>query len=112
MVTRACAQVVTFACMNFAFWECDENEVDAILTCVIHKDSKHNSIAFILDMMTKNNKIDREHDADQPPSYSVTSGHHVAIGHFLTEDKFIASKKYITLKKRCSQLMEEYQKQI
>ena len=75
MVTRVCAQVVTFACMNFAFWECDENEVDAILTCVIHKDSKHNSIAFILDMMTKNNKIDCECDVDQPPSYSLTSGH-------------------------------------
>ena len=76
--------------MTFAFGECYENEVDVILTCV-HRDNQHNFIAFILDLMTKNNKINCECDADQPSSSSLTSGHRVGIGHFLTEDKFIQS---------------------
>ena len=38
--------------MNFAFGECDENEVDVILTCV-HRDNEHTFITFILDLMTK-----------------------------------------------------------
>ena len=97
--------------MNFAFGECDENEVDVILTCV-HRDNEHNLITFILDLMTKTNEIDCERVADQPASYSLTSGHHVGIDHFLTEDKFIASKKYITLKKRSTQSLQEHQKQI
>ena len=43
MATKVCVQlqVVTFACMNFAFGECDENEVDVILTCV-HRNNKDN----------------------------------------------------------------------
>ena len=86
--------------------------IDVILKCVVDRDNKHNFIAFILDLMTKNNKIDCECDADQPPLYSLTSGHHVGIDHFLTEDKFTASKKYITLKKRSSRLLQEDQKQI
>ena len=53
MVTRVYVQVVTFACMNFAFGECDENEVDVTLTCVVHRDNEHNFIAFILNLMTK-----------------------------------------------------------
>ena len=89
-MTRVCVQLVTLACMNFAFVECDENGVDVILTCV-HRDNKHNFIAFILDLMTKKNKIDCECDVHQSPSYSLTSGHRVGIGHFLTEDKFIQS---------------------
>ena len=97
-----CVQVVTFVCMNFAFWKRDEKEVDVILTRVVHTDNEHNFIAFIQDLMTKNNYFHRECNADQPPSYSLTSGHRVGIGHFLTEDKFNASKKYITLKKRSS----------
>ena len=52
-MTRVCVQVVTFACMNFAFGECDENEVGVILTCVVHRDNEQNFIAFILDLMTK-----------------------------------------------------------
>ena len=100
-MTRVCVQVVTFACMNFAFGGCDENEVDVIPRCV-HKDNEDNFIAFTLDLMTKNNKINCEYDADQPPLYSLTSGHHVGMSHLLTEDKFIASKKYIKLKKRSS----------
>ena len=53
MVTILCVllQVVTFACMNFAFGKCDENEVDVILTCFVHRDNEHNFIAFILDLM-------------------------------------------------------------
>ena len=39
--------------MNLAFAECDENEVDVILTCVVHRDNEQNFIAFILDLMTK-----------------------------------------------------------
>ena len=68
----------------------DENEVDATLMCAVHR-NEHNFIAFILDLMTKNNKINCECDADQPSSSSLTSGHRVGIGHFLTEDKFIQS---------------------
>ena len=69
-MTRVCVrvQVVTFACVNFAFLECDDNEVYVILTCVVHGDNEHNFIAFIVDLMTKNNKIDYECDTDQPPS--------------------------------------------
>ena len=52
--------------MNFAFGKSDENEVAVILTCV-HRDNEQNFITFILDLMTKNNKIDCECDADQPP---------------------------------------------
>ena len=63
---------------------------DYVLTRV-HRDNEDNFIAFILDLMTKNSKIDCEGDADQPASYSLTSGHRVGIGHFLTEDKFIQS---------------------
>ena len=66
MVTRVCVQLVTIACMNFAFGKSDENEVAVILTCV-HRDNEQNFITFILDLMTKNNKIDCECDADQPP---------------------------------------------
>ena len=86
MVTRLCVQVVTFACMNFAFLECDENEVDVIQKYVVHRDNEHDFITFILDLMTKMNKIGYEYDADQPPSYLLTSRYHVWIGHFLTED--------------------------
>ena len=107
-MTRVCVQVVTFACLNFAFLECGENQVDVILMCVVHRDNEDNFTAFILDLMTKNSKIDCEGDADQPASYSLTSGHHVGIGHFLTEDKVNASKKYITLKKRSCQSLQEY----
>ena len=59
MATKVCVQlqVVTFACMNFAFGECDENEVDVILTCVVHRDNEHNFITFILDLMTKMKKL-------------------------------------------------------
>ena len=39
--------------MNFAFWECDDYEVDVILMCVVLRDNEHNFIAFILDLMTK-----------------------------------------------------------
>ena len=53
MVTKVCVGVVTFACMKFASWECDENEVDVILTCVVHIDNEDNFIAFILDLMEK-----------------------------------------------------------
>ena len=53
MVTRVCVQLVTSACMNFAFGEWDENEVDVIQTRVVHRDTEHNFIAFILDLMTK-----------------------------------------------------------
>ena len=86
-MTRVCVQlqVVTFACMNFAFGDCEENEDDVILTCVVHRDNEHSFIAFILDLMIKK-KIDFEHDLDQPPSYSLTSGHCVGMGHFFTED--------------------------
>ena len=111
MVTGVYVQVVTFACINFAFWESDENEVDVILRCV-HRDNEHNFITVILDLITKNNQIDCECDVDQPPSYSPTSGHRVGIGHFLTENKLTASKKYITLKKRSYQSFQDYQKQI
>ena len=110
-MTGVCVQLVTRACMNFYFGECDENEVDVILRCV-HRDNEHNFITVILDLITKNNQIDCECDTDQAPLYSVTSVHHVGIGHFLTEDKFIASKRYITLKKRSSRSLQEYQKQI
>ena len=54
--------------MNFAFGECDENEVDVILKRVVHRDYEHNFIAFILDLMTKTCKVDCERDVDQPPS--------------------------------------------
>ena len=57
MLTRVCVQVATFAYMNFAFGECDENEVDVTLTCVVHRDNEHNFIAFILDLMTKMIKL-------------------------------------------------------
>ena len=97
--------------MKFAFGECDEIGVDVTLTCV-HRDNEHNFIIFFLDLITKTNEIDYECGADQPPSYSLTSGHRVGIGHFLIEDEFIASKKYITLKKRSSQSLQEYQKQL
>ena len=56
-MTRACAQVVTFACMNFAFWECDENEVYVILRCVVHRNNEHNFIAFVLVLMTEMIKL-------------------------------------------------------
>ena len=65
MLTRVCVQVATFAYMNFAFGECDENEADIILTCVVHRDNEHNLIAFILDpMIKKKSQIDSERDAD------------------------------------------------
>ena len=51
-MTGVCVQLVTRACMNFYFGECDENEVDVILTCV-HRDNEHTFITFILDLMTK-----------------------------------------------------------
>ena len=86
MVTRVCVQVVTFACMYFAFWEYVENELDVTLMCVVHRDKEHNCIAVILDLMTKINKIDCEHSADQLPLYSLISGHCVGIGHILSED--------------------------
>ena len=53
MVTGVYVQVVTFACINFAFWESDENEVDVVLMCVVHRDNEHNFRAIILDLMTK-----------------------------------------------------------
>ena len=52
MATRVCVQLVTFACMNFSFGECDGNEVAVILTCV-HRDNEQNFVAFIRDLMTK-----------------------------------------------------------
>ena len=52
-MTRVCVQVVTFACMNFAFGECDENEVNVIPISVVHRDGGHHFIAFILDLMAK-----------------------------------------------------------
>ena len=64
MVTRVCVQVLTFACKNFAFGEYDENEVDVTLMCFVHRNNEHNFIAFILDLMTKNNKIDCQCNAD------------------------------------------------
>ena len=79
--------------MNFAFWEFDASEVGVMLTCVVHKDNEHYFISFILDLMSKkSNRIDCERDADQPPSYSPTSGHRLGIGHFLTEDQVIEVK--------------------
>ena len=42
--------------MNFAFGECDENKVDVILKCAVHRDNECNFIVFILDSMTKMNK--------------------------------------------------------
>ena len=54
MMTRVCVQLVTLACVNFDFGECDKNKVDVILTCV-HRDNEHNCITFILDLMTKDN---------------------------------------------------------
>ena len=59
MVTRVYVQVVTFACMNFAFGECDENEVDVTLTCVVHRDNEHNFIAFILELIINKKKSNR-----------------------------------------------------
>ena len=106
-----CVQLLNFACMNFAFRECDENEVHVILMCV-HRDNEHYFITFILDLVTKNSKIYCECNADQPLSHALTSGHYVGVGHFLTEGKFIASKKYITMKKSFSQSLQEYQTQI
>ena len=41
MVTRVLVQAVAFACMSLAFWKCDENEVDVILMCVVHRDNEH-----------------------------------------------------------------------
>ena len=64
--------------MNFAFGECDENEVDVILTCV-HRDNEHNFITFTQDLMPKINIIDCECDADQSLSHSPTSGDQVGL---------------------------------
>ena len=60
--------------------------IDVILKCVVDRDNKHNFIAFILDLMTKINKVGCEHYADQQPSYFLTPRYRVGISHFLTED--------------------------
>ena len=71
--------------MNFAFGECDKNEANVILTCIVHRDNEHNFIAFILGLMTKilklivNVTLINRH---RIPSPLVTVG----IGHFFTED--------------------------
>ena len=70
----------------FFFFKCHENKVDVFLKCIVHRDNEQIFIVFILDSTSKINKIECEHDAEQPPLYSLTSRHCVRIDQFLTED--------------------------
>ena len=87
MVTRVCVQVATLACMNFSLslffvvvcfvlfllLSVMKIKLALYLNCVVHTNNERNSIVFIPDSMTKINQIECEHDAEQPPLYSLTS---------------------------------------
>lgn len=81
MVTEVHVQIVTFTCINFPSFECDEHNV--VLKRVVHRDDEHNFIVFMAHSITRMNKITCESNAFQPLSCSLIFLHCVGMAVLL-----------------------------